>query len=482
MAEIVVVCPFCHRTVRVPIRFGSRRVRCPECSERGYVADPYHLPDERSAGPLVGESILNCVIEERQAEDTFNVFYRAFDEEAEAPVLVRVPRPEWARERRHLSEALRVEMIAAGIEHPNLLAASRGGEDLRRGIRYAILPMGSHLTLDEHLRTEGPLPPRQVARIGSLLADALASLHDLGVVHLAVCAANVILSDDGAPALKGFEFARFLPGEGSQPILMRYPLHLSPEQKSGGPVDERSDTWSLGETLRYALGGLSAAPGLMRIIHRMVEIDPDARPASCRDVRDALDGLLGIDAPSHERALWSPTRPRRRTKVPWSVAEFAAVQDEIRRILDRPKDDWKIEGWRREEPASRDLFVPATYHRDNQIALVFLKRYKHAPTACGEHLGRYQWIGAFFAGHGADLERRGLIVADHDADTFGVRKTILTWLCSAVLQEGQAWEKSELNAVLRAVDADPDSTEWMAVDSACFPYARRDLDPWDPDY
>ncbi len=47
MAEIVVVCPFCHRTVRVPIRFGSRRVRCPECSERGYVADPYHLPDER---------------------------------------------------------------------------------------------------------------------------------------------------------------------------------------------------------------------------------------------------------------------------------------------------------------------------------------------------------------------------------------------------------------------------------------------------
>ncbi len=430
----------------------------------------------------MGESIENCVIEERVGEDTFNIFYRAFDEEAEAAVLVRVPRPEWARERQHAGEAMRAEMIAAGTEHPNILAATRAGEDLRRGIRYAIMPMGPLTTLDEQLRADGPLPARQVATIGSLLADALLTLNDLGIVHLAVCAANIVVSEERGPALKGFEFARFLPGEGSGPILMRYPLRLSPEQICGGPVSERSDVYSLGETLQFALGGAVAPPGLSKLLRTMLKADPGARPSSCREVRDALDGLLGIDAPSHERDRWSPTRPRRRTAVSWSVGEFVAVQQEIRRVLDRPRDDWEIEGWRREEPLSRDLFRPATYHRDNQIALVFLKRYHHAPTACEEHLWRYQWIGAFFAAFGAELERRGLIVADDDADTFGVRRGILSRLCEAVLKDGQAWAKAELNAVLRAVAAESSSAEWIGVDSACFPYAKREPDPWDPDY
>ena len=75
-----------------------------------------------------------------------------------------------------------------------------------------------------------------------------------------------------------------------------------------------------------------------------------------------------------------------------------------------------------------------------------------------------------------------MIVTDHDADTFGVRRSILEWLCETVLKDGQAWAKSELNAVLRAVDQRADSTEWSAVDSACFPYSKREPDPWDPDY
>ncbi len=433
------------------------------------MADPYHLPEERVAGPLVGELVSGCMVEAAVAEDTFNTFFRAFDEEAETPVLFRVLRPEWVREARHVSEALRLEMIAAGLNHPHLLAATRAAEDLRRGIRYAILPQWSLRTLKDRVEKEGPLLPRETALLGSLLADGLARLHDLGILHLAVCPVNVLLDEEGTPALKGFECARFVPGDEALPLLMRSPCHLAPEQAEGRMVDERSDVYLLGGSLRFALSGRSAGPALDAVLERACAEAPDDRHGNCRELCEDLDRLLGPEAPDHQLSGLPRRAPRRKVSTPWRVPEYEAVQEEIREALLRPKDDWLIEDWRRENPSSRATFRPATYHRDNQIALVFLKRYSHDARACEAHLERYRWMGEFLAAHLPELDRRGMVVGDEEAQTFGIRRAVLDHLVECLVEDEGAPTRAALNALLRKLNA-PDAAEgWVAVDPACFP-------------
>ncbi|MEU1911643.1 serine/threonine-protein kinase [Streptomyces massasporeus] len=150
----------------------------------------------------------------------------------------------------------------------------------------------------------GPLPAHTVRALGAGLAEALAAVHELGLVHRDVKPSNVLLTLDG-PLLIDFGIARATDGTASLTstgVSIGSPGYMSPEQILGKGVTGAADVFSLGAVLAYAATGQQPFPGdssaalLYKVVHEEPELglldgelrdlaaeclakDPAARPA-----------------------------------------------------------------------------------------------------------------------------------------------------------------------------------------------------------
>ncbi|MEU0168502.1 serine/threonine-protein kinase [Streptomyces iakyrus] len=150
----------------------------------------------------------------------------------------------------------------------------------------------------------GPLPAPTVRALGAGLAEALAAVHELGLVHRDVKPSNVLLTLDG-PLLIDFGIARATDGTASLTstgVSIGSPGYMSPEQILGKAVTGAADVFSLGAVLAYAATGRPPFPGdssaalLYKVVHEEPELglldgelrgltaqclakDPAARPA-----------------------------------------------------------------------------------------------------------------------------------------------------------------------------------------------------------
>ncbi|MEU6334939.1 protein kinase [Streptomyces cellulosae] len=127
----------------------------------------------------------------------------------------------------------------------------------------------------------GPLPGHTVRALGAGLAEALAAVHGLGLVHRDVKPSNVLLTLDG-PLLIDFGIARATDGTASLTstgVSIGSPGYMSPEQILGKGVTGAADVFSLGAVLAYAATGAPPFPGdssaalLYRVVHEPPELD-----------------------------------------------------------------------------------------------------------------------------------------------------------------------------------------------------------------
>ena len=161
----------------------------------------------------------------------------------------------------------RAEMRAlAAVNHPNLVAVYDAWIADRRPVAigaagvdrtYLVLEFVAGATLAGRL-AGGPLPPKQVAAMGALLADALSVVHAAALVHRDVTPANILVSDGGEVKLGDFGLARILAAEGqptSSPVVKGTAAYMSPEQARSEDVGPPSDIYSLGLVLLECLTG-----------------------------------------------------------------------------------------------------------------------------------------------------------------------------------------------------------------------------------
>ena len=136
------------------------------------------------------------------------------------------------------------------------------------GMPYLVMEYLLGRNLADTIEAGGPLPLAAVALIASQIARGLDVAHRAGVAHRDVKPENVFLEDTGDDSVVGlpyraklldFGIARNDDEAGPRVTTERGFLgtlgYASPEQIVGDEVGERSDLWSFGATLCFALTG-----------------------------------------------------------------------------------------------------------------------------------------------------------------------------------------------------------------------------------
>lgn len=105
---------------------------------------------------------------------------------------------------------------------------------------------------------EEDVSPRDIAEIIALVAEALQSAHDVGIIHRDIKPQNILLDQQQRPYLTDFGLAKDLEVEAGltqEGSILGSPPYMPPEQARGAidEIDKRSDIYSLGATLYYAL-------------------------------------------------------------------------------------------------------------------------------------------------------------------------------------------------------------------------------------
>ncbi|MFD8566567.1 protein kinase [Streptomyces sp. NPDC059639] len=143
------------------------------------------------------------------------------------------------------------------------------------------------------------LPAHSVRVLGAGLAEALAAVHGLGLVHRDVKPGNVLLTVDG-PRLIDFGIARATDGTASLTstgVSIGSPGYMAPEQILGKGVTGASDVFSLGAVLAYAATGESPFPGdsSAALLYKVVHEEPELGSLT-GDLRDVVAACLAKSA------------------------------------------------------------------------------------------------------------------------------------------------------------------------------------------
>lgn len=191
-----------------------------------------------------------------------------------------------------------VTLFDAGIDtripdepRPFLTMELVEGQDLRSRIRHSAVP------LDE------------LAVIGAGLADALAYVHGLGIIHRDIKPGNILLvqirpGEPLRPKLTDFGIARIADSTRltTTGTLVGTAAYLSPEQAMGSPLSPATDIYSLGLVLLECIKRTIEYPGsavesAVARIHRAPEI-PDDVPAAWADLIRSMTAIEPLERPT----------------------------------------------------------------------------------------------------------------------------------------------------------------------------------------
>jgi serine/threonine-protein kinase len=135
--------------------------------------------------------------------------YRGRHQHLKKRVAVKVLRPETENLPELVTRFEREAIAGAHVVHPNVAAATDFGQ-LEDGSYFLVLEYVSGKTLHEVIRDEAPVTARRAVRIARQIADALAAVHAMGIVHRDMKPRNVMLVDgtDDLAKLIDFGFAK----------------------------------------------------------------------------------------------------------------------------------------------------------------------------------------------------------------------------------------------------------------------------------
>lgn len=170
-------------------------------------------------------------------------------------------------------------------------------------------------TLSKVIETDGPLTSESAVSLGIELCEAAEELHRHGIVHRDISPNNIVVAANGAHLID-LGIARMrVEGASKDTTSLGTWGFASPEQYGFAQTDARSDVYSIGRVLGFALTGirpddetyeqalkaiLEHAPAkLVHAITRACSFEPSARFQSANDMAEVL---AGSSQPKTDRA------------------------------------------------------------------------------------------------------------------------------------------------------------------------------------
>ncbi len=234
--------------------------------------------------------------------------YLAEQTQLKRHVAIKVMRPELMLDENLCQRFQKEALAVAGLNHPNIVQVYTVGE--ADGRFYIAQEYVNGQNLREYLTRKGPPDLPVAVHIMRQVAAALQAAGQAGIVHRDIKPENIMLARKGEVKVADFGLAKRSQQADSQQLTqlgttMGTPLYMSPEQVNGSAVDERSDLYSFGVTCYHMLSGqppfrgdnaISIAmqhlqgtakplekirpdlpPLLCRVVHKLMEKDPDER-------------------------------------------------------------------------------------------------------------------------------------------------------------------------------------------------------------
>lgn len=176
---------------------------------------------------------------------------------------------------------LREAQAAGRLNHPGIVTIHDVGEDRSTGVLFIAMEYIEGRDLKQILASGHRFRPSEAARIVADVAVALDYAHQMGVIHRDIKPGNLILTTNGSARIADFGIARMesssLTVDGQ---FIGTPTFMSPEQITAGPIDGRSDLFSLGVVLYTLLTGQRPFTGeTMHQVTRKIVEDPAPIPS-----------------------------------------------------------------------------------------------------------------------------------------------------------------------------------------------------------
>ena len=199
------------------------------------------------------------------------------------------------------------------LSHPRIIEVHDFGSD-EAGRYYTM-----ELLDGGDLRERSPLPWREACALGYDVCSSLALLHSRQLVHRDVSPRNVRSTHDGRAKL--IDFGALVP-MGASGQVVGTPPFVPPEVLHRSTLDARTDLFSFGATLYYALTARLAYPArdfaglhdvwlqrpitpsaivpgipeaLDALVLSLLSLDPAMRPRNAFEVMQRLCGIAGIE-------------------------------------------------------------------------------------------------------------------------------------------------------------------------------------------
>jgi serine/threonine protein kinase/tetratricopeptide (TPR) repeat protein len=251
---------------------------------------------------------------------------------------------------------MREARAAASLNHPHIAAV------------HDVLDVdGKVIVVFEHVEGEtlstrlarGPMSVAETVEVAWQLADALSAAHAQGIIHRDLKPSNVVIGPETRAKVLDFGIARMVPVGADMSVsapgtlgggLVGTPGYAAPEQYLSRNVDGRADLYALGVIIFEMLAGhrpfpsndaialatsmlrddapklsgsgLQVPPALEKLVARLLDRDPEKRPASGDEVLVELSPLRDSEStPLARRTMLI----RRRLPLSTKVAAAAMV-------------------------------------------------------------------------------------------------------------------------------------------------------------
>ena len=237
-------------------------------------------------------------IERELGRGGMGVVLLARDVALDRPVAIKLLPAALAARPEAREQFLREARTAAGLSHPNIVPIHL--VEAHGDLVYFVMGYIDGETLRERVERSGPLTPRLAMKVMQEVAWALGYAHQRGVIHRDIKPDNIMLERASDRAIVTDFGIAVGSGDAVQTsgAVIGTARYMSPEQACGEPVDGRSDLYSLGATIFYALAGrapfeAATLPGILAL--QVTEPAPNvqlARPEVPSKLALAIDRCL----------------------------------------------------------------------------------------------------------------------------------------------------------------------------------------------